>query len=33
MNEMGRKVIMFESIDVCCMAWYIIHDVSKVKNL
>ena len=30
-NRAGWKVITLESIDVCCMAWYIIHSVSKAK--
>jgi hypothetical protein len=28
-NGMGRKVIIIESIDVCCKACYTIHGVSK----
>lgn len=28
-NEIGCKFITFGNIDVCCMAWYNIHGVSK----
>jgi hypothetical protein len=31
MNKTGRKMIMLKSIDVCCMAWYIIHGVSRLE--
>ena len=31
MNKTSRKVITLENIDVCCMAWYTIHSVSKAE--
>ena len=30
-NKAGRKIVTLESIDVCCTAWYTIHDVSKTE--
>ena len=29
-DELRRKVMTLENIEVCCKAWYIIHVVSKV---
>ena len=28
-NTHGHKVVTLENVEVCCIAWYIIHAVSK----